>query len=327
MNPVDHPMGGGEGKSSGGRHPCTPWGMPTKGHKTRNNRAHRQVHRQAAREEVMARSLKKGPFVDPSLQRKVDASLAARLEAGDPHLVAALDDHARVRRAHVPRPQREAVRAGVRHREHGRPPARRVLAHAQVHRATRATKKVKLALAPSGRPDRVMKVSAFLKNYRVSPRKARLRRRPDPRQGRRGRARDPRPVAEALRAAAREARALGARQRGGEEQPRAARASTSTISSSARSPSTRARACGASARARRAAPTGSRSGPPTCASCSPRSDRGTEGTSVRIPARLALRLAVELVLGAALCGAAARGHRDPQVHQEEALPRRHLAAS
>ena len=37
MNPVDHPMGGGEGKSSGGRHPCTPWGIPTKGHKTRGN--------------------------------------------------------------------------------------------------------------------------------------------------------------------------------------------------------------------------------------------------------------------------------------------------
>lgn len=39
MNPVDHPMGGGEGKSSGGRHPCTPWGKPTKGFKTRKNRA------------------------------------------------------------------------------------------------------------------------------------------------------------------------------------------------------------------------------------------------------------------------------------------------
>ena len=36
MNPVDHPHGGGEGKSSGGRHPCTPWGVPTKGYKTRN---------------------------------------------------------------------------------------------------------------------------------------------------------------------------------------------------------------------------------------------------------------------------------------------------
>lgn len=38
MNPVDHPMGGGEGRSSGGRHPCSPWGMPTKGFKTRKNR-------------------------------------------------------------------------------------------------------------------------------------------------------------------------------------------------------------------------------------------------------------------------------------------------
>ncbi|MGH9457925.1 MAG: 50S ribosomal protein L2 [Thermoanaerobaculia bacterium] len=38
MNPVDHPLGGGEGKTSGGRHPVTPWGKPTKGHKTRKNK-------------------------------------------------------------------------------------------------------------------------------------------------------------------------------------------------------------------------------------------------------------------------------------------------
>ncbi len=38
MNPVDHPLGGGEGKTSGGRHPCTPWGVPTKGYKTRKNK-------------------------------------------------------------------------------------------------------------------------------------------------------------------------------------------------------------------------------------------------------------------------------------------------
>ena len=38
MNPVDHPHGGGEGRTSGGRHPVTPWGMPTKGHKTRTNK-------------------------------------------------------------------------------------------------------------------------------------------------------------------------------------------------------------------------------------------------------------------------------------------------
>ncbi|PWE16552.1 50S ribosomal protein L2 [Marinicauda salina] len=39
MNPVDHPHGGGEGRTSGGRHPVTPWGRPTKGHKTRKNKA------------------------------------------------------------------------------------------------------------------------------------------------------------------------------------------------------------------------------------------------------------------------------------------------
>lgn len=38
MNPVDHPMGGGEGRTSGGRHPCSPSGVPTKGYRTRNNK-------------------------------------------------------------------------------------------------------------------------------------------------------------------------------------------------------------------------------------------------------------------------------------------------
>ena len=37
-NPVDHPHGGGEGRTSGGRHPVTPWGKPTKGYKTRKNK-------------------------------------------------------------------------------------------------------------------------------------------------------------------------------------------------------------------------------------------------------------------------------------------------
>jgi large subunit ribosomal protein L2 len=46
MNPVDHPHGGGEGRTSGGRHPVTPWGKPTKGAKTRNNkRTDRQIVR------------------------------------------------------------------------------------------------------------------------------------------------------------------------------------------------------------------------------------------------------------------------------------------
>ncbi|HIJ65897.1 MAG TPA: 50S ribosomal protein L2 [Candidatus Hydrogenedentes bacterium] len=47
MNPVDHPHGGGEGRSSGGRHPVTPWGVPTKGHKTRkkNHRTDKYIIR------------------------------------------------------------------------------------------------------------------------------------------------------------------------------------------------------------------------------------------------------------------------------------------
>jgi large subunit ribosomal protein L2 len=38
MNPIDHPHGGGEGRTSGGRHPVTPWGKPTKGRRTRKNK-------------------------------------------------------------------------------------------------------------------------------------------------------------------------------------------------------------------------------------------------------------------------------------------------
>ena len=40
MNPVAHPMGGGEGRTGGGRHPVTPWGKPTKGGRTRRRKAH-----------------------------------------------------------------------------------------------------------------------------------------------------------------------------------------------------------------------------------------------------------------------------------------------
>ena len=73
MNPVDHPHGGGEGRTSGGRHPVSPWGQPTKGHKTRNNRADGSLHHPPPRTEVMARSVKKGPYIQASLQKKVDA--------------------------------------------------------------------------------------------------------------------------------------------------------------------------------------------------------------------------------------------------------------
>ena len=86
MNPNDHPHGGGEGKCSGiGRPgPCTPWGKPALGLKTRKkNKAVQQADRKKTRRQsfkqiikevkIMARSLKKGPFADESLLKKVDA--------------------------------------------------------------------------------------------------------------------------------------------------------------------------------------------------------------------------------------------------------------
>ena len=56
MNPVDHPHGGGEGRTSGGRHPVSPWGVPTKGKKTRGKKAKRQIHCASSSE------ASKGPF-------------------------------------------------------------------------------------------------------------------------------------------------------------------------------------------------------------------------------------------------------------------------
>ena len=82
MNPVDHPHGGGEGQdlgrpSSG----VSPWGTPTKGYKTRKNKRTTAVHRarssQSNRETTMPRSLKKGPFVDLHLVKKVEAAVSA----------------------------------------------------------------------------------------------------------------------------------------------------------------------------------------------------------------------------------------------------------
>ncbi len=76
MNPVDHPHGGGEGRTSGGRHPVTPWGKSTKGKRTRHNRAVRQVHpaqppsQEEERVGPVSRSIWKGPFVDGYLLKK-----------------------------------------------------------------------------------------------------------------------------------------------------------------------------------------------------------------------------------------------------------------
>ena len=80
MNPVDHPHGGGEGKSKGGRHPVTPWGVPTLGKRTR--RKHKESdklivrgRRRGKEKRVSAceSSSKKGPFVEERLMKRIEA--------------------------------------------------------------------------------------------------------------------------------------------------------------------------------------------------------------------------------------------------------------
>ena len=131
MNPVDHPLGGGEGKTSGGRHPVTPWGLPTKGYKTRNRKIDRQVHR-AAETEVVSRITEEGSVRRHLAAREDRGDEPRGREEGHQDLVAPLDGDPRDGRPHARRAQREEVHPGVRHREHGRPQARRVRADAHV---------------------------------------------------------------------------------------------------------------------------------------------------------------------------------------------------
>src|SRR5262249_50141296 len=77
MNPIDHPHGGGEGRTSGGRHPVTPWGFPTKGKKTRRNKStnkfiilSRHARQKKKRTAPKARSGWQGPFVSGCLLKR-----------------------------------------------------------------------------------------------------------------------------------------------------------------------------------------------------------------------------------------------------------------
>jgi len=87
MNPVDHPHGGGEGRTSGGRHPVTPWGKGTKGTKTRSRKKNNKMivkkpsrfeqNEVSKKEKVMARAVWKGPFVDGYMLKKADIARAS----------------------------------------------------------------------------------------------------------------------------------------------------------------------------------------------------------------------------------------------------------
>ena len=142
MNPVDHPHGGGEGSTTAGRHPVTPWGVPTLGYRTRKTEQDlRPLHRarpppregQAA----MSRSSKKGPWVEERLMTRIEALNAANNKKMMQHLVARIDDLPRDGRPHDRRARRQETRARVHQRVDGRPQARRVRAHARVPRPRR----------------------------------------------------------------------------------------------------------------------------------------------------------------------------------------------
>ena len=79
MNPIDHPHGGGEGKTSGGRHPVTPWGKPTKGKRTRNNkRTDAHDHAPPSPPEVARRATCAAFGMEGSVRRRLSAE-----EGGD----------------------------------------------------------------------------------------------------------------------------------------------------------------------------------------------------------------------------------------------------
>ena len=81
MNPVDHPHGGGEGSTTAGRHPVTPWGVPTLGYRTRkkNKTSSRYIvrGRRRGKGKQMSRSSKKGPWVEERLMQRIEALNAA----------------------------------------------------------------------------------------------------------------------------------------------------------------------------------------------------------------------------------------------------------
>src|SRR5262249_2227319 len=124
MNPVDHPHGGGEGKSSGGRHPVTPWGKPTKGKKTRKNKATDKYiirRRHATRWETDSGTFRlEGTVRRRQPDQEGREGAADRAQRSDQDLVASLDDPAAVRRPDVRRLQRQEIHPGERHRGNGR---------------------------------------------------------------------------------------------------------------------------------------------------------------------------------------------------------------
>ena len=235
MNPVDHPHGGGEGRTSGGRHPVTPWGKPTKGKKTRNNKRTDEIHRALAATHArrskgkhMTRSVWKGPFVDGYLLKKAEAARGR----GRNEVIKIWSRRSTIL------PQFVGLTFGVYnghkhipvlgHRRHGRPQVRRVRADADLLRplagrqeGRRGSVNDGQAEARAARARRQRGARRSARMLRVSPQKLNLVAQLDPRQEGRER-RWPTSTFSRKRIAARREKALqiGDRQRREQSRPR-----------------------------------------------------------------------------------------------------------
>ena len=143
MNPVDHPHGGGEGKTTAGRHPVTPWGVPTLGYRTRKKGKPSDkyiVRGRKPREEAVGADGsfdEEGPVGRGAPDAAHQPDERERREAHGQDLVARLDDLPRDGGPHDRGARRAQARAGVHHRVDGRPQAGRVCADARVPRPRR----------------------------------------------------------------------------------------------------------------------------------------------------------------------------------------------
>ena len=83
MNPIDHPHGGGEGRTSGGRHPVTPWGKPTKGKKTRHNKAtDRLIVRRRQQQQVDGEAKRGTLGMEGAVRRRLSAEEGGEVARG-----------------------------------------------------------------------------------------------------------------------------------------------------------------------------------------------------------------------------------------------------
>ena len=175
MNPVDHPLGGGEGKTSGGRHPVTPVGPADQGLQDAHATS-RRTSSSSSGEPSNGASLKKGPFVDDHLMKKVETMNRER----DKKVIKTWSRRSTV----IPDMVGHTIAvhngrkfiAGLHLREHGRPQARRVRADPDVQGPQRQEGREdrQAGRRASKRRETTMEATATLRYLKASPQKVRL---------------------------------------------------------------------------------------------------------------------------------------------------------